>query len=152
MKPFWNWKTALNSGLYRAVPFAVAVWASSGKGMLEAAAMQFAFFAAIAGFVGAAIERLRFLRPAWLAALILLAGVPATVHLLEWHWHEAAAPAARRAGFAVSWIQSAISIATQWILMREGLFLSGEGARSYLDDWRGIPLALRRLLARAAGR
>lgn len=87
-----------------------------------------------------------------LAALILLAGVPATVHLLEWRWHEAAAPAARRAGFVVSWIQSALSIATQWTLMREGLFLSGAGARSYLDDWRSLPLAVRRLLARAAGR
>jgi len=152
MKPFWNWKTALNSGLYRAVPFALTVWASSGKGVAEAAAMQFVFFGTIAGFVGTVTERLRFFRPRWLAALILLAGAAATVHLLEWRWHEAAAPAARRAGFVVSWIQSALSIATQWTLMREGLFLSGARARSYLDDWRSLPLAVRRLLARAAGR
>jgi hypothetical protein len=150
--PVWNWKSALHSGLYRAIPFFAAVQASAGTGAAEAAMLQFILFAALAGFTGAVIERLRFFRPAWAAFLILLAGIPVCVHTLEWLLHESLAPGGRRAGIFVSWGQSALSIATQWALMRQGLFLAGAGARSYLDDWRALACAAARLFRRQSGR
>lgn len=145
----WNWKSALHSGLYRAIPFFAAVQAGGGSGAAEGAALQFALFATLAGFIGALVERLRFFRPAWAAAFILLAAVPAGVHSLEWVIHETPAPGGRRAGIFVSWAQSAVSILTQWALMRRGLFLAGEEANSYLGDWMTL---MRLLLPRRAGR
>lgn len=60
--------------------------------------------------------------------------------------------AARRAAMGRTWDQSALSIAMQWALMREGLFLAGAGARSYLEDWRAFPRTLARLSLRPPGR
>ncbi len=148
----WNWKSALHSGLYRSIPFFAAVRASAGTGAAEAAVLQFILFAALAGFIGAVVERLRFVRPPWAACLILLAAIPISVHSVEWLLHESLAPGGRRAGIFVSWVQSALSAAMQWALMREGLFLAGPGARNYLDDWRAFPQTALRLLRRLAGR
>lgn len=150
--PVWNWKSALHSGLYRAIPFFAAVRASSGAGAAEGAALQFILFATLAGFTGAAVERLRCFRPAWAGFLILLAAIPVCVHSAEWAIHETLAPGGRRAGLFVSWGQSALSIAMQWALMREGLFLAGPGARSYLEDWRAFLRTVARLSLRLPGR
>lgn len=150
--PLWNWKSALHSGLYRAIPFFAAVRASGGAGAAEGAALQFLLFATLAGFTGAAIERLRCFRPVWAALLILLVAIPVCVHSVEWVIHETLAPGGRRAGIFISWGQSALSIATQWTLMREGLFLAGAGAQSYFDDWRAFPRTVVRLVRRLRGR
>ncbi|MCX7604890.1 MAG: hypothetical protein N2036_12510 [Bryobacteraceae bacterium] len=148
----WNWKSALHSGLYRAIPFFAAVRASGGSGAGEGAAVQFVLFAVLAGFTGALVQRLRHFRPGWAALAILLAVWPLCVHAAEWWLHEALAPGMRRAGIFVSWGQSALSMATQWALMRKGLFLSGPEARSYPDDWLALLRMAKRLLRRVPGR
>lgn len=138
MNAFWNWKTALNSGLYRGIPFAAANWRSGLEDTATGAATQFMLFALLAGLTGALAQRLRFHRPRWQAALVLMMLVPLTVHLIEWNLHETLHPGGRRAGIFVSWAQSALSMATQWALMRRGLFLAGEGGQPY---WRDFLLA-----------
>jgi len=142
MTPYWNWKTALNSGLYRGIPFAAATWRSGAAEAAAGALTQFLLFMALAGATGALAERLRHHKPKWRAALVLLAAVPVCVHLVEWVVHETLNPGGRRAGIFVSWAQSALSMGTQWALMRHGLFLAGEGAHPYWRDFLLIPGAL----------
>ncbi len=139
MRRFWNWKTALNSGLYRGIPFAAASWQKEASEMAAGAVMQFLLFAALAGATGALAERLRFHQPRWRAALVLMACVPVAVHLLEWMVHETLNPGGRRAGILVSWLQSALSMGTQWLMMRRGLFLAGERGHPYWRDFLLLP-------------
>lgn len=148
MNPFWNWKTALNSGLYRGIPFAAADWRG---GLAESAAgafTQFVLFALLAGLTGALAQRLRFHRPRWQTALILMVCVPLMVHLIEWNVHESLHPGGKRAGIFVSWAQSALSMTTQWVLMRRGLFLAGEGGHPYWRDFFLLPSVVRGLCRR----
>ncbi len=113
--------------------------------MAAGAAVQFVLFAALAGATGALAQRLRFHEPRWRAVLVLSAGVPLVLHLLEWIIHEAMNPGGRRAGIAISWMQSAFSMAFQWWLMRRGLFLAGDGGQPYWRDFLMLPEALRGL-------
>lgn len=152
MNPLWNWKTALNSGLYRGIPFAIATWRSGAGEMAAGAATQFLLFAVLAGATGALAERLRFHQPKWRAAAVLMVCVPVTVHLIEWMVHEALNPGGRRAGIFVSWAQSALSMGTQWLLMRKGLFLAGEGGQPYWRDFLLLPGVVRELCCRALKR
>lgn len=139
MNPFWNWKTALNSGLYRGIPFAAANSHSGFADTAAGAATQFMLFALLAGLTGALAQRLRFHRPRWQTALVLMMLAPLTVHLIEWTVHETFHPGGRRAGIFVSWAQSALSMATQWMLMRRGLFLAGESGQPYWRDFALMP-------------
>lgn len=152
MNPFWNWKTALNSGLYRGIPFAIATWRSGLAEIAAGAATQFALFALLAGLTGALAQRLRFHRPRWRAALVLMICVPLAVHLIEWTVHETLNPGGRRAGIFVSWAQSALSMATQWILMRRGLFLAGESGHPYWRDFLLLPGVVGELCRRTVKR
>ncbi len=152
MTPPWNWKTSLNSGLYRVLPFAAATIKEGAAEAAASAATQFLLFVVLSGFTGALSERLRHCTPRWKAALVLMAGVPVCVHLIEWLLHELLHPGARRAGIFVSWMQSALSIGTQWALMREGLFLAGEGRQPYWWDFLLLPRAVRALGRRLSGR
>lgn len=142
MNPLWNWKTALNSGLYRSIPFAIATWRAGAPEAAAGAAAQFLLFASLAGLTGALAQRLRFHQPKWRAALVLMVCVPVIVHLIEWGAHEALSPGVRRAGILVSWAQSALSMGTQRWLMRRGLFLAGEGGQPYWRDFLLLPGAL----------
>jgi hypothetical protein len=152
VNPLWNWKTAFNSGLYRGIPFAVATWRAGLSEALAGAATQFLLFAFLAGLTGALAQRLRFHAPKWRAALVLMFLVPASVHLIEWVAHEALSPGVRRAGIFVSWAQSALSMGTQWWLMRRGLFLAGEGGQPYWRDFVLLPAAVRQLWGRSGQR
>lgn len=113
--------------------------------MAAGAAVQSLLFAALAGSTGAMAQRLRFHRPRWRAVLVLTVLVPLVVHTLEWCVHEALHPGGRRAGIFLSWVQSGLSMASQWWLMRRGLFLAGEGGQPYWRDFMRLPEAVRHL-------
>lgn len=134
LRPFRNGTSALPSGLERALPFFAAAQASSDAAAAGGAALQFLFSAALSGLSGAALERLRGFRPSWAACRIHLVAVPVCLHPIEWPMHQTLAPGSRRAGILVSRGQSALSIATQGTLLREGLCLAGAEARNCLDD------------------
>lgn len=152
MNPLWNWKTALNSGLYRGIPFAIANRRGGLEDMAAGAVTQFLLFTLLAGLTGALAQRLRFHLPGWRAALLLMVCVPLMVHLIEWTVHETLHPGGRRAGIFVSWAQSALSMGTQWVLMRRGLFLAGEGGQPYWRDFLLLPGVVRELCRRTLRR
>lgn len=144
--PFWNWKTALNSGPYRGVPFAVATWRN---GMVECAGgalTQMLLFSALAGVTGLLVQRLRNHEPRWRAGVVLLCFVPLAIHSIEWLVHETLHPGGHRAGISVCWMQSAVLMAAQWGLMWRGLFLAGEAGLTYAQDFRVVAELLSRLL------
>lgn len=148
----WNWKTALNSALYRGIAFAAATWRNGAAECAGGVLTQMLLFSAMAGYTGSLTQRFRNHTPRWQAGLMLLCLVPLGVHSMEWVVHETLDPGARRAGIAVSWVQSAISMGTQWALMRRDLFLAGGSGLSYAQDFRAMAEWLAQVLRRVIQR
>lgn len=144
--PFWNWKTALCSGLYRAPAFVGVSLRHGLPAAARAGAAEFLLFALICGLSGAAVERLRHLRPDWLARLIILGVIPASLHLCEFALHAALGTPARRSGLAVSLGLTVVSEAFSWYAMRQGALLTGGEGRRLSDDLRRMPALVRGFL------
>jgi hypothetical protein len=139
MSVLWNWKTAALSGLFRGPGSALA---SLNHGLDEAARAgltEFVLFAAIAGLTGALTQRLRHMRPVWVAGSIIVLGIPCFLHGMEWVVHTAAGTAARNRGMAVSVIMTAVAELFNWYSMGQGAMLAGPEGSSFLDDVKRIP-------------
>lgn len=144
--PFWKWKTALNSGPNRGVLSAAASWRTGAAAWAGVALTQMLLFGAPAGVTGALVQRFRNYQPRWRAGVALLGLAPLAVHSMEWLVHETPHSGRSRAGIAVSWRQSAVSMATQWAMTGRGLFLAGESGPAYVQHLRAVAQLLSRLL------
>lgn len=151
MRVFWNWKTALFSGMYRASGFIASSWKFGVVEAARAGAVEFALFAALAGFTGAAIQRVRDLRPAWIAAVVVLVAIPALLHVSEWLVHGRMNSAGRSRGVAVSIGMTALGELFSWHVMKEGAMLTGEEGRTLGEDLKRIPSLLGGFLLWLAG-
>lgn len=138
----WNWKTALCSACYRAPAYFLVSLRLGPAQAFRASAAEFLLFGIMAGFTGALIERLRHLRPLWLAALLLLGALPLCLHTAEWLTHSALGTPARRHGLLLSIAMSILSDAFTWRLMHSGAMLTGPHSRPLLADLARIPAIL----------
>lgn len=154
MSPCWNWKTATFSGLYRGPGFALASWNYGFGEAVRAGVTEFVLFAAMAGFAGALTQRVRLMRPVWVAGLVILVGIPCCLHGMEWVVHKAAGSAARGRGVAISMTMTAVAELFNWYSMRQGAMLAGPEGSPFLDDLKRIPALVVGFLVRAtrAGR
>ena len=137
----WNWKAALLSAGIRGSLFCVAV-VPHGAGAVRGAWIEIAFRIALGGCWGSAMQALRRARPAWLAGLLIALVLPAAAHLLEFALLKAGGATHIKTGMMVSVAFSMGSLLVNFALMRQGLLITGEGARSLATDFRQLPAAL----------
>jgi len=135
----WNWKTAVCSGFYRGPAFFLASLSLGFREALRAAGVEFLLFAAMAGFTGALIQRVRFLEPLWWRMTILLAGVPAILHTGEWVGHTWLGTPARNKGVLFSVVLSGIAALFNLYAMRKGALVAGHEGDSFILDLVRLP-------------
>jgi hypothetical protein len=136
-----NWKAALLSAGIRGVLFCVAV-VPHGAGVARGAWIAIAFRIALGGCWGSVMQALRRARPAWLAGLLVGLMLPACAHLLEFVLLKVGGATHIKSGMIVSIAFSAASLVVNFALMRQGLPITDEGAKSLASDFRQLPIAL----------
>ena len=125
----WNWKSALLSAVVRCSLFlrSSSIWAPL---------VEFSLALAIAGFLGAFAQAYRDARPRWLA-LLLASGFPLGVlHICEFAVHPRSGVPVRNILFSI--LYSVVASAFTVVLMKRGIWLSGEEQTSLADDFRKI--------------
>ncbi len=152
MRASWNWKTALFSGVYRASGFIVSSWQFGPVEAARAGALEFVLFSTLAGFTGAAIQRVRNVKPAWVAGTVALVAIPGLLHASEWLVHGRFHSAARERGVALSIGMTALAELFSLYVMREGAMLTGEEGRSLAEDVTRIPALVAGFLLWITGR
>ncbi len=143
----WNWKSAVLSALTRGALF---FFANLGAGVSAAAGamgIEAAFYIAVAGFYGAAIERFRRTRPAWLATLTIMVLMPTINHTMEFLLHWASGTKKLAASIVASICFSMLSAVFNLFAMRRGAFIVGAERQSLLEDFRQLPRIVFEFLA-----
>ena len=137
----WNWKCALLSATARSAVYLAAMHHGAHGGHANGRAVilvEVAYVMLTAGIYAALQQRALGLRSRSLGNLVVVFGVPALAQALDWVAHRmtgAAVPG--RATLAVCAF-AAISAFFHLHVMRNGVFLTGQG-RSLVDDFRRIP-------------
>jgi hypothetical protein len=137
----WNWKAALLSAVFRGVLYAFAT-VPRGPGALRGVWIELAFRIAVGGFWGSLLQAYLEAEPAWLAGSFATLVLPAAAHTLEYFALKAGGATHIGAGMFISILVSIGSLVINWLLMRKGLMVTGEGAGSLAEDFRRLPSAL----------
>ena len=135
------------SGLYRSPAFFAVTLKSGLTGALQAASVEFALFATVAGFTGAMTQRVRFLEPPWARALIVVGVIPAILHGSEWLVHGLARTPSRKTGVIVSICMTVIAELFNFYAMRRGVLLAGEDGGSFASDLKQLPRVVAEFIA-----
>lgn len=153
--PPWSWKAAAFSAALRAATFFVTnlksgTWEATKAMLVEAV---FAIFAG--GLIGAISQQLRKAKPLWATALLVWAGLPGLLVLVQFAVHHMAGTPNLGAGLLASFCLAAIASAFSWYAMRRGAMLGGSDETTIGHDIRSIPgisldflLVIPRLLVR----
>ena len=143
----WNWKCALMSAAVRSLIYLVALAKGGGHAAAVIVLVETGYVTLTAGvYAGLQQQALR-LRSRWLGNLIVVAGVPMLAQSLDCLAHRLSGPpVASRALIAVS-IFAMISALFHLHVMRNGVFLSGQG-RSLAQDFRNMPRLIAEFVAR----
>ncbi len=136
----WNWKAALMSALFRVLLFSGATL--RGPGAMRGVWIELLFRLAIGGFWGSLLQAFRAARPAWLAGLFVALILPGSAHTLEFLALKAGHATHITAGMIVSITVSVVSLLFNWLLMRNGLLVTGAGSARLRDDLRRLPAVL----------
>jgi hypothetical protein len=121
--------------------YLVAMRHVSLHGRLAAVLVEMTYVTLTAGIYAGLQQRALGLRSRMLGNLIVALGVPGFAQVLDWVAHHvSSAPTSGRAMVAVC-IFASISALFHLHVMRNGVFLTGQG-RSLLDDFRRIPRLL----------
>lgn len=135
----WNWKSAVLSALTRGALFFFANIAAGLSAAVGAMAIESAFYIAVAGFYGAATERVRRARPAWLAMLVMMVLMPTINHSLEFGLHWMSGTKKLTASIIASICLSMLSACFNLFAMQRGAFIVGAERQSLLEDFRQLP-------------
>lgn len=135
----WNWKSAVLSALTRGTLFFFANLGAGVSAALGAMSIESAFYITVAGFYGAATERFRRTRPAWLATLTIMVLMPTINHTLEFLLHWASGTKKLATSIIASICFSMLSAVFNLFAMRRGAFIVGAERQSLLDDFRQLP-------------
>jgi hypothetical protein len=129
---WWNWKSAVISAAMRGPIF---FFTSLSFG-LRAAAMSLlldaSFRTVLAGFMGALTQALRYVQPTWMAAVIVIIGMPVVNHTIEYFVHRHNMRVGLAMGISIG--LSMISGAFELFAMRRGTLVVTEHSRSLLQD------------------
>jgi len=137
----WNWKAAVLSAVFRAVLYGFAA-VPRGPGAMRGVWIELGFRILVGGFWGSLLQAYRGARPAWLAGTFAVLVLPAGAHTLEYMALKAGGATHIGAGMFMSILVSVGSLLINWLLMRKGLLVTGEGTATLADDLRRLPSAL----------
>lgn len=145
----WNWKCALLSAGVRSLLYLAAMAHTGLRRSLVAMLVEVAYVSLTAGAYAGMQQRALALRNRSLGNLIVAVGVPGLAQTFDWLVHRfSGAPATHGATVAVC-VFTLLSALFHLHVMRNGVFLSGQG-RSLGDDFRRIPRLLLGFLAKPA--
>jgi hypothetical protein len=134
----WNWKCALLSAIARSLVYLAALRHSNLHGRLTVVLVEIAYVTLTAGAYAGMQQRALKLRSRLLGNLIVVVAVPGLAQVLDWVAHRVTSTGSiGRATVAVSFFAS-LSALFHLYIMRNGVFLTGEGS-SLLDDFRQMP-------------
>jgi hypothetical protein len=109
------------------------------RGGLAIVLVEMAYAILTAGLYAGLQQKALGLRSHLQGNLAIVVGVPSLAQVLDWLVHRAAGAAApARATFAVC-LFAGISALFHLYIMRRGVFLTGHGGRTLLEDFRRIP-------------
>lgn len=143
----WNWKAALTSALSRSGVFFAANLSAGLEAAVAALVTELALRAITSGFYGSLTARFRHVEPRWQATLCAVVLLPCCSHSVELAVHWWRGTAALATGIAASALFTVLSTAFNLHLMRHGILIVGDGARSLGDDLRAMPRLLLRFVA-----
>lgn len=135
----WNWKSAVLSALTRGALFFFANLKAGLSAAVGAMSIEAMFYITVAGFYGAATEKFRRTRPAWLATMAMMVLMPALNHTLEFLLHWTGGTRKLTTSIIASIGFSMLSAVFNLFAMRRGAFIVGEDRQTLLDDFRRLP-------------
>lgn len=145
----WNWKCALLSASVRSLVYLVAMAHTGLRRSLLAMLVEIAYVSLTAGAYAGMQQKALALRNHIVGNLIVALGVPGMAQTLDWLVHRVSgAPATHGTTIAVC-VFTLLSALFHLHVMRNGVFLSGQG-RSLADDFRRIPRLVVGFLAKPA--
>jgi len=134
----WNWKCALLSATARSLIYLAAMARTGLRGSLAVVAVEIAYVTLTAGIYAGIQQRALGIPSRLLGNFVVALGVPGAAQSLDWLAHRITGAAATgRATLAVS-IFTVISGLFHLHVMRNGVFLTGQG-RPLSDDFRRVP-------------
>ncbi len=137
----WNWKAAAFSAIIRGLIFFVTNRHSSHASAWRALGVEVVYAIAAAGVAGTVTQRLRYARPLWQTALVLLFVVPLAMLAAQALVHHLAGTPRVRAGLLLSFGFASFATGFNWFAMRHGIFVAGNG-RSFLRDLAALATLL----------
>ena len=137
--PPWSWKAAACSAALRAATFFVTNL-RSGSWIATKAMLIEAIFAVFAGgLIGAISQQLRKAKPLWATALLVWAGLPGAMLVVQFALHRMAGTPHLGGGLISSFILAALASAFSWYAMRQGAMLGGMDQTSIAHDLTALP-------------
>jgi Na+/melibiose symporter-like transporter len=156
-KPFtnfiggFNWKTAAISAILRAIMFFFTNLRAGHNLALKATLVEGCYAILTMGIFGAATERIRNARPAWLTGLVVWFVIPATLLAVQYKVHHFFGTPELRRSMIASFCFAALGTGFNWFAMRRGALLVGDppvggphapDRQSFLADLRAMPLLI----------
>lgn len=148
----FNWKTAAMSAMLRAIMFFFTNLRAGHILALKATLVEACYAVITMGIFGAATERIRHARPAWLTGLMVWLAIPSLLLTLQYNVHRFFGTPELRRSMIASFCFAALGTGFNWFAMRRGAFLVGdpmvggphssERKRSFADDLRALPILL----------
>ncbi|MFN0106218.1 MAG: hypothetical protein ACKV2U_29525 [Bryobacteraceae bacterium] len=139
----WNWKSALASSILRSIVFLVANLRSGWDAALGAMLAEFIYRAIFAGFYGALTQSFRRVEPYWKGAAAAVVTLVLVSHSVEFAVHWLRGTPNLWTSIGASFCFTVISTLFNVHVMRRGVLITGEDARSLLSDFRLLPGLLR---------
>lgn len=134
----WNWKCALLSATARSLVYLSAMARTGRHDGVAVVLVEVGYVTLTAGIYAGLQQKALALRSRMTGNLIVVLAVPALAQLLDWTAHRlTGATAGARATLAVS-LFATVSALFHLHVMRNGVFLTGQG-RSLADDFRRMP-------------
>ncbi len=136
----WNWKAALFSSLFRGAIFFIANFSAGFDAAMGAMLAEFTYRAITAGTYGALMQAFRRATPAWAATGIVMVGIPAISHVIEFMVHWLRGTPNLGASIVASMGFTVLTTLYNMHMMRRGIMVVGrDGGGSLMDDIRQIP-------------
>jgi hypothetical protein len=145
----FNWKTAAISAILRAIMFFCTNLRAGHTLALKATLVEGTYAIVTMGVLGAATERIRHARPAWLTGLLVWLAIPAFLLFVQYNVHHFFGTPELRRSMIASFCFAALGTGFNWFAMRRGALLVGDplvggphAARkqSFAADLRALPI------------
>jgi hypothetical protein len=139
----FNWKMAVWSAVLRGGMFFLTNLHAGHNAALRATIVEANYALISMGLLGAATEKIKDARPAWLTAVMVWVAMPVLTLIGEFEVHMAFGTPRMKSSMIASFCLAAIGSGFSWFAMRRGAFLVGEPGMpdpSFAEDLRAVPI------------